>query len=398
MLRIEYAIGQIAVDPAALVEGRARIELFPTGEYVHRTAGKMKVTEEHLTELAADINSRGDRIALDYDHSFAMGKGSLAAGWFIAGTASIESGSNGAPALFADVQLTPKATQEVKDGEYRFISPEWNFRWKDNAGKVVNKARLYAAALTNRAFFEHMAPIHLCDEGIESLIASHDTGGEPATTQEGTMKAIAESLGLAADADEATILAAIKQRDDAATALEGEKTTLATELEETKGKLPADDVMTSLLASAKKGEDAATELAEMKRDTAIATAIRERKIDPAQKEQFETLWAASPEGTEALFASMKAGSWAAKGSEGDTPETKPVAVEGERADSLLATGNPPDEVTIGGSVYGVDEDRSKIHTKALELLAADGKGGTYTGDDYANAALRAASELGIGLH
>jgi UDP:flavonoid glycosyltransferase YjiC (YdhE family) len=44
----------------------------------------------------------------------------------------------------------------------------------------------------------------------------------------------------------------------------------------------------------------------------------------------------------------------------------------------------------------VDEQSSKIHEKALELLKADGKT-EYTADEYVDAATRAASEAGITL-
>ena len=135
---IEYAVGMIAMHPGDLDEsGRVRIELFPSGEYVHPKGGKLQIDEEVLGRFKADLDARADRIPLDYDHAFAKGhpKGSLAAGWFVPGTAEIAPGKDGKASLWAAVQLTPRAAQEVRDGEYRFISPEWNFEWRDSTGK-----------------------------------------------------------------------------------------------------------------------------------------------------------------------------------------------------------------------------------------------------------------------
>jgi len=373
---------------------RSHIEVFPEGEYVHHQAGKMKVTQDDLAAFAADINQRGDKIPLDFDHSFGKGLGSLSAGWFIRGSASIEPSSADASlmSLWADVQWTPRAAQSLRDGEYKFISPEFNFRWKDNTGKMRNEPRMFAAALTNRPFFEQMGPVNLCDEGIASMLAEEHDGRE-AKKEETTMpKAIAEALGLKADATDAEIEAAFKKKmkddEDAMAALEAAKI-------EAEGKLPSDELLAKLTADASAGAEAKKELEQVKMDTLLDGAIRDRKLDPAEREQYATLYAANPESVEKLIESRKAGSFDPIGSEGGSQRKEAIAMEGSH-ESLYGF-NPPSETTVSHSPMAVDEDSAKIHVAALELLKAEGKVLTYTADEYIAAATMAASEQGISL-
>lgn len=389
----------LAEDGDDCDSARSRIEVMPTGTFRHHQAGDMTVTRTQLDELAEDINKRGDKISVDFDHSFVKGRGTLAAGWFVQGSASVETGSNGADALFADVDWTPAGAKAIRDKLFRFISPEWLFRWRDSAGKVHQKARLFAAALTNRPFFDDMRAVNICEQGLEELLASVDPESQSDPRREARHNPkeksmdpkLLESLGLTAEADDAAIATAIATLSERAKKADELETTV-TELEK---KVPTDEVLAGLLASAKKGEDAAAKLEMLERDTLIADAIRERKIDPAQKEHFETLYAAAPEGLSALFASMKAGSWEPIGSEGQgsgRPLTTPAARAGD-----IASASPPTEITIDGATVPVDPTTSKIHTRALEIIVADGKATSYTADDYEAAAIIAANEQGIRL-
>lgn len=389
----DFVIGQIAILGDELSnENRSRIEVMPEGEYVHHQAGRMTVTRAHLEQLLADVNTRGDKIPLDYDHSFGRGSGSRAAGWFIRGSAEIAASSADPEklALYADVQWTPQAAAAIRTGEYRFISPEWHFRWKDRAsGKLVQKARLFAATLTNRPFFDEMGPVHLCDAGLEAFLAS---GEDDQPTKEVTtmpLKAIAEKLGLAADADEAAILAALEEKKKE---------------EETKPAPAAssafdDDALKALVASAAKGEQAAADLSKMRRDSAIDEAIKERKIAPAQREQFEALWASNPEETQKLLASIEAGSWEPIGSEGkgEKDGERLLAMAQRGSQEALYGSNPPEKVLANGDEFVVDPQSRKLHVEALKILEAAGKTLGYTAEEYVDAVSAAAAKEGIAL-
>ena len=166
--------------PAALIcelpaladdETRQRIQVFPGAsetEYAHPKA-KFKLTWDKLEEFAADIDSR-DSVPVDRDHAFYKGHEAPAAGWFIPGSAAVTP-----EGLFADVEWTPKAAEQIRSREYRFVSPEFSFATRRNDGRVFREPTLMAASLTNRPFFTEMQPI-AAEDADEELAAAVDAG------------------------------------------------------------------------------------------------------------------------------------------------------------------------------------------------------------------------------
>jgi phage I-like protein len=109
------------------------------------------ITAEDLTTYAGSIESRPGRIPVDYDHP-QQGQSSRAAGW-LTGKTEVRDGN-----LWAEVEWTPKAVQEIRDGEFRFVSPEFTFEQKDPKTGLLTKAKqLVAATLTNRPFMSMSA-------------------------------------------------------------------------------------------------------------------------------------------------------------------------------------------------------------------------------------------------
>jgi len=66
------------------------------------------------------------------------------------------------------VRFTPDAVQKVKNQEYKFVSAEIDFEFKDQeSGKVTNNV-LLGAALTNIPFVKKMKPVVLSEMGVSS--------------------------------------------------------------------------------------------------------------------------------------------------------------------------------------------------------------------------------------
>jgi phage I-like protein len=104
-----------------------------------------------LETYAQSIRDNPDKIPVDYEHAAQTGR---AAGWFT-GQAEVRDDR-----LWAEVQWTPKARQEITDGEYRFISPEFTFNQKDGKTGLMTRAKdIIAAALTNKPAFKELAPV-----------------------------------------------------------------------------------------------------------------------------------------------------------------------------------------------------------------------------------------------
>lgn len=285
----------LAIEAPATGSNRGWVQIARTTDGVAKNgAKKFEITSEDITAYAAHIRSNPDRIPVDYDHSYAEGGGTRAAGWVDA--ASVEARADGTE-LWAQVDWTPSAADAIRAGEFRYFSPEIAF--KSNKDGVLRKAAEFlAGALTNRPFFKDMAPVRLSEaHPIEP------TEGVPMS------KVIATSLGLAEDADEKTIAAAIKTRDDAVTAAEKKATEAAEKLTETQAELDA------LRATA---SDADKELTGLK--TTVATLLKGRhddrvkamldkgitdtKMDPAERDSLASL--AEKAGIDAVQALLDA--------------------------------------------------------------------------------------------
>jgi phage I-like protein len=384
-MKLERIIGALTAVASAIDEtGHQWIEVMPVCAKSQNGPHRFEVTAADLEVFAADIRARGDKISIDYDHSYIGSGNTLAAGWFT-DEARVEGDK-----LLARVRWTPQAQEQIKSGQYRFISPEWSMEAKGADGYWRKAKEFLAATLTNRPFFQELA-----------AVGKDDPGGEPATNEGDNMRdALIASLGLPKDATDEQItakLAEVKANADKAEELETEVTTLKAAAEAT----PTDEEeRKKLLEDAKAGVDAKEELRVMKRDTLISSAIAARKIDPAEKEKYVSLYDAAPDATTELIASLKEGKLGAIGSEHDAPGeggSQPLAASaGSNGDALTGT-HIPKSVMIAGTEHDVDEESAKIHVAALALLDEAGKRLTFTEDEYTAAAIVAADKQGIRL-
>ncbi len=338
---------------------RSWIQVLIAGEFKHPVSGEFKITRQDLEAAAADISARADRIPIDLDHKSAHGE-TRAAGWYT-GQTEIRADAQNRDALFAEVEWTPLGAASVRSKEYRFISPEFNLRqWRDTAGKVVKGFRMWATALTNRPFLPEMAAVELStprDENPEKE--------EPAMA-ETTTNPFAVALGLSADADEAAILAAIqeqKQKADKATTIET--------------RLGGDLDVEKLVASAAKGEQAAKELHDMRRDTLLSDAVRDGKILPVQKDHYAAMYDASPDAVAKLLDATPAKTFKPTGSGSGTDDGAGDGLT-EIPASVRSRFAYSDDDT---SRVTLDEDSARLHVAAEKILADQGKR-RYTEDEY----------------
>lgn len=148
-----------AISGGVGTNNRQWIEVMPTTDGVVENGGKrFAVTAADLDVYAESIRENGGRISVDYDHDGApeVGGSTRASGWFT-GDAEVRDTDRG-PILYAEVQWTPAAAQAIRDGEYRFISPEFSFL-SASAGVMSRAKELLAATLTNRPFFRGLAAL-----------------------------------------------------------------------------------------------------------------------------------------------------------------------------------------------------------------------------------------------
>ena len=215
---VAIATSQAALDAEGNV--RTKVQLLPFGDPIYgrdgrgpwRLADAAHAQEVINTTLAVQ---NGTELFIDYDHQsvLAVPKGGTAraAGWIKHLTVE-------ADGIHGQVEWTAAAHQALKAGEYRYISPHFRFAQKD--GRIT---RLVNAGLTNFPNLDLPA------------IASADTDADEIDDEEGatnSMKSIASALGLADDASEEEVLAAIKDMMEKSTAQSAQLTAIDTTLGE----------------------------------------------------------------------------------------------------------------------------------------------------------------------
>lgn len=179
--------GAVAIAADTVGEdGLSWIEVMPVAEKAKNGNWLFTITADDLDAAAEYIKSNAQRIPIDYDHAGAEGGSTKAAGWFT-GEAEVRGES-----LWAQVKWTPAAVQEIRDGTFRFISPEWEMQNRDpKTGLLTKFKELAAATLTNRPFFKEMAPVtavkleagevSLTDEDRDTILAALEAGEDVAT-------------------------------------------------------------------------------------------------------------------------------------------------------------------------------------------------------------------------
>jgi phage I-like protein len=185
-----------AVGDVELVDGRVpnRIMLLPIGELQPRDGRKPWRVEDraHAEDIVQATQDRLGKTSfmVDYDHQAhrapAVAGRAVAAGWIEPAALRVEEDG-----IYGDVEWTATARAELKDRQYRYISPEFGHT-KD--GRVT---RLFTASLTNTPALE-----------MSALASSHGPDDED-DSGVNDMKKIITQLGLAEGADEDAIVTAI---------------------------------------------------------------------------------------------------------------------------------------------------------------------------------------------
>ncbi len=170
------------------------LQAFPVGEYTHEVYGKIKMTVERAQNMARNIISkvRGIDLAIDYGHD----SGGEAAGW----VTSAEARHDG---LWLFVEWTQAAATAIREGKYRYFSPEYVNEWAHPQTGDKFKDVMVGGGLTNRPFLKNILPVNLSE--IEE--ATKRGGGG----MEELLKRLREVLKLGEDIEEEAIFEALTE-------------------------------------------------------------------------------------------------------------------------------------------------------------------------------------------
>ena len=284
-------------------------------------------------------------IKIDYEHQSEHakdnGQPAPAAGWVTRVFAR-------AGEIVGEVEWTERAAAMIKAKEYKFISPAFDY-----APKSRRVVRITGAGLVNDPALY-----------MRAIARSHP---DPEETMD--LKKLRESLGLADDADEKSVLAAVASAVASAAALKGvakaagladdaepgdiekavAKATAASSGDPDPSKFVPREDHDKALARIDTLEGAA---ATAQATAAVDAAVKDGKITPAQREWAEAYCKRDADGFAAFVK--------------DAPT---ILKAGARREPSTGTGTASAFLAPEGRV--VDEERMSLHEKALARASAD---------------------------
>ena len=136
------------------------IQLMRVGTFYDERYGKVEITPLILTEMEKNFNNnvRKIDIALDFSHN----SDGPAAGWI----KRVKLSQDGQE-LWGEIDWTNAGKENLLGKEFRYVSPDFTFAYKDNETLEEHGAVLLGAGLTNRPVIKNMAPaitLHEFDE------------------------------------------------------------------------------------------------------------------------------------------------------------------------------------------------------------------------------------------
>lgn len=202
--RITKVAALAAALPTPGADNLVRIQVLPAGRFGTSDgrwlpANGWFIDAAGAARIIARVDARGTPLVVDYEHqtinSEWNGQPAPAAGWF----RSLEWVEG--DGLFGLIELTPRAAEMVRAGEYLYFSPVIEF--DEATGEVL---ALLMGALTNNPAIDGMAAAQWVAAASRRFTTMHQ---QEQTPMDPTLTALCIALGLAPDT----------QRDDALAAL-----------------------------------------------------------------------------------------------------------------------------------------------------------------------------------
>lgn len=170
------------------------VQAFPLGKWTHPKYGEINVTPDKVARMAANIKSnvRGQELDIDYDHKMHSGE---ASGW-------VKDAQTRTDGLWLAVQWTKDAYTKIKDGAYKYFSPEYADEWTNPVDNKVYQDVIFGGGITNRPFLKGILPLNL-SEAFDNV--GINTGGKL------DPKKIRELLKLSEDATDEEVTAKLNE-------------------------------------------------------------------------------------------------------------------------------------------------------------------------------------------
>lgn len=130
------------------------ILLAVTGEWQGHYNGAFKITPLDIKKMIENFNDRKIDLVIDYEHQSLYGTEAPAAGWITKLFVKADGEELWGKAMWSD-----KAAEYIKNDEYRYLSPVFNFDARDNKSGANIGVRLESVGLTNTPFLDELGEV-----------------------------------------------------------------------------------------------------------------------------------------------------------------------------------------------------------------------------------------------
>jgi len=134
------------------------IEVLHSGRWEHPQYGEIIITEQDIDRFVKSFKQQVRKVDLAVDQEHMPEKG--AAGWF---KELWKENEDGKIKLKAKVNWTPVGEELIKNGIFKYFSPEFEFQYEDQETHDVFENVLLGGALTNRPYFKDLSPVMLSE-------------------------------------------------------------------------------------------------------------------------------------------------------------------------------------------------------------------------------------------
>jgi hypothetical protein len=151
------------------------------GVFNGHPAGPFKMDAETFAQIVRNFDREAIPIPIDYEHASERPategsipqNGAPAVGWIH----ELQARADG---LFGAVEWLPKTREQIRGGQYKFISPAIRFGARDGKTNAACGAKLSSAGLTNQPFLKALPPLIAKDAGTEGAFLCSEVPAEPA--------------------------------------------------------------------------------------------------------------------------------------------------------------------------------------------------------------------------
>lgn len=176
-------------------DGGVWIEALQAKEYHTGKYGRLPISSSKLTNLATSVkkNVRGIELSTDFAHGEDKSKGLRASG-------TIKDAKVDGDKLLLNVDFTPTARQEIKDGEWKYFSTDWLDTYLHDDGSKHTDV-LLGGGLTNRPVAKGLAKLPINFSELYEEVYPDDAEFQFSTLTSAERKALPASQYLYVESD-----------------------------------------------------------------------------------------------------------------------------------------------------------------------------------------------------